>query len=249
MRSAIAFLTPFGRAAGSSVPTALSLSWFPVVGAAQGLMLGLTWWALDDVLSTMALAGLVVVGDLAITGMLHFDGLADSADGLLGPLERQHRLEVMKTPEVGAFGIAAISVILMTRFGAIASLDASPLLLSALWCASRTAMACAIRQMTYARPSGLASAFTGDGAPGWMIGLSGLLASLLMALIGATTIDPSSGMGTPTASALGVIGVGLGAGAVLWLAQRRIGGFTGDVLGAAGVVGETLGLVLATARW
>lgn len=248
MRSAIAFLTPFGSSSSASVPTASTPSWFPVVGALQGLALGLLWWLLDDLMSSPAAAGIVVVGDLVLTGMLHMDGLADSADGLLPPIDKARRLEVMKSPEVGAFGVAAVVGAMMLRFAALVSLEPSPLLLSGLWCASRTSMACAIRSMQYARSSGLASAFVGAGSSAWVIGSFGLLGSILISVIGALAVGAPSGAGTEWASVLGVIGVVGGAWAVLRLAKSRLGGFTGDVLGAAGVVGETVGLLLVTVR-
>ncbi|MBI1843109.1 MAG: adenosylcobinamide-GDP ribazoletransferase [Actinobacteria bacterium] len=246
MRAAIAFLTPFG---GASAPSATALSWFPVVGAGQGLVLGLIWWAGDRVFTALVAATLVVVADLVLTGMLHLDGLADSADGLLPPLDRGRRLEVMATPEVGAFGVGAIVSFLLLRVAALAALAPSPLLLAGLWCASRTAMAAAARLMPYARSSGLASAFVDDGGPGWAIASAGGAVSLGLVSIGAVLVDDPVGGSPIVAGVLGVMGVALGAWAVLQLARRRVGGFTGDVLGAAGVVGETIGLVLATVRW
>lgn len=246
MRAAIAFLTPFG---GASPPSATALSWFPAVGAGQGLALGLIWWAADGVFTAVVAATLVVVADLVLTGMLHLDGLADSADGLLAPLDRERRLEVMATPEVGAFGVVAIVSFLLLRVAALAALAPSPLLVAGLWCASRTAMAAAARLMPYARSAGLASAFVDDGGPGWAIAALGGAVSLGLVSMGAVLVDDPVG-GSPIGSGvLGVTGVALGAWAVLQLARRRLGGFTGDVLGAAGVVGETVGLVLATVRW
>lgn len=246
MRAALAFLTPFG---GASPPSVEALRWFPVVGAGQGLTLGLIWWAADEVSSAFVAGALVVVADLVVTGMLHLDGLADSADGLLAPLDRRRRLEVMATPEVGAFGVGVVASVLLLRFVALASMAPSPLLLGGLWCASRAAMAAGARLMPYARSSGLASAFLGGQGSGWVIASVAGAASLALVSIGAVLLDDPFGPRPIGPGVLGVAGVGLGAWAVLALARRRLGGFTGDVLGAAGVVGETVGLVLATMRW
>lgn len=240
MREALAFLTPFG---GAATPSSKALWWFPVVGAGQGLVLGVIWWTADRVFPALVVGVIVVVSDLVITGMLHLDGLADSADGLLAPLDRQRRLDVMSTPEIGAFGVGVVISVLMMRVAALAALTPSLFLLAGLWCASRTAMAAGVSLIPYARTSGLASAFLDSNKPGWVLVGMGGVGSLVLALIGAVVVD-ADGVGI-----FGVAGVGLGAFAVLQLARRRIGGFTGDVLGAAGVVGETLGLVLATARW
>ena len=80
MRRAVAFLTCLG---GPAVPDARTLSWFPVVGAALGLVVGGAWWGAEQLWPPAVAAALVVALDLALTGLLHLDGLVDSADGLL----------------------------------------------------------------------------------------------------------------------------------------------------------------------
>jgi len=252
MRRAVAFLTPFGTAAP---PVPGALDWFPVVGAAIGLAVGGVWWSASRGWPPLAAAALAVVADVIVTGYLHLDGLADAADGLLPPLPRERRLEVMADPAVGAFGAITLVAVLLLRLGMLASMRATPLVIGALWCGSRTSMAVAARSMRYARPGGLASAFVdhrphgpgeghggappGRSRPGVVVpGLVGLVLVLVMAV---------AGRGLHGLAAAG--GEIVGIGAVLGLAQRRIGGFTGDVLGAAGVVGETVGLVVLAATW
>jgi adenosylcobinamide-GDP ribazoletransferase len=258
MRKAIAFLTPFGAA---STPSPGTLDWFPVVGAVIGLAVGGVWWLSGRAWPPGAAAGVVLVADIVLTGYLHLDGLADTADGLLPPMARPRRLEVMSDPAVGAFGAATLLVVVVVRFGALASTVAAPLVVGALWCGSRTAMAVAARTMDYARPGGLATAFVDP------------------AFVDPSFVDPSSGPSTVPGSggrpagavvpgAIGVVvAVSLAAAgrgwhgvaalggevvaitAVFAFAKRRIGGFTGDVLGAAGVVGETVGLLVLAAKW
>ena len=103
-------------------------------------MLGLLWWAAARAWPPLVAAALVVVADLALTGMLHFDGLVDSADGLLPHLERERRLEVMREPTVGAFGLGVGAAALVLRWAALAVLAPSILLLVGVWAASRSAM-------------------------------------------------------------------------------------------------------------
>jgi adenosylcobinamide-GDP ribazoletransferase len=177
----------------------------------------------------------VVAADLALTGMLHFDGLVDSADGLLPPLERSRRLDVMADPAAGAFGVGVAVVVLLLRWASLAALAPSPVLLSALWCASRLAMAQFARTVPYARPAGLASAFLAPGAR--RLPVAGMLLGAALTALGAGD------------AVAGVAALGIAAAAVMALAVRRVGGFTGDVLGAAGMVGETAGLLAAAARW
>src|SRR5207302_270530 len=156
-RQALGFLTPLG---GAATPTPAALVWFPVVGALLGLVLGVIWWAAERRLGPLAAAALVVTADLALTGALHFDGLLDSADGLLPHLRRERRLAVMADPHVGTFAIAVGASALLLRSAAIAGLGpARPWLLAALWSLARTAMAVTVLTGRYARSYGLASSF------------------------------------------------------------------------------------------
>ena len=236
-RQAVAFLTPLG---GAAAPSPAAFLWFPVVGALLGLALGGLWWAAGDRLGPLAAAALVVTADLGLTGALHFDGLLDSADGLLPHLPGERRLAVMAEPHVGAFAVAAGGSALLLRTVALAAFaGARPLLLAALWCLSRTTMAVTARGLPYARREGLASSFldraAAAGVHPWTVpALGGLLAIGLAALD-----DPRS--------ILAVVVAGLGGLGIVALAERRLGGFTGDTLGAAGVVAETTGLLAAVA--
>ena len=229
---ALAFLTPLG---GTAAPSPAALGWFPVVGAGLGLALGVVWWLADRLLVAPVAAAVVVAVDLLLTGMLHFDGLVDSADGLLPPLERARRLEVMADPATGAFGVGVAVVVLLLRWASLATLAPAPALLGALWCASRLAMAGFARTVPYARGSGLASAFLESGHRG--LPVAGILLGALLAAWGGGE------------AVAGVAALGITAAAVVALSVRRIGGFTGDVLGAAGMVGETAGLLVAAGRW
>lgn len=236
MRGALAFLTPLG---GAAAPDQRTMRWFPVVGLALGAVAGLVWWAAGKAWPGVVAAALAVLADLALTGLLHLDGLADSADGLLPPLPRQRRLEVMATPDVGAFGVGAVVIALVLRVVTLAAVPAHVALLAGLWCGSRSLMVVATGLLPYARvEGGLASAFVPPRNEALAVGAGGIALAVGFAAWGR-------GWG----GAVAVVGLLAGGGAVLWLAARRLGGFTGDVLGAAGMVGETLALVVAAARW
>ena len=237
MRRALAFLTPLG---GAASPSPAALPWFPVVGAALGLVLGGVWWGASELWPPLVAAAVVVAADLALTGMLHLDGLVDAADGLLPPLERPRRLEVMADPRAGAFGVGAAATVLLLRWSALAGLRPRPLLLAGLWCASRSVMATVARTVPYARASGLATAFLPEGGARG----AGLMAAV--SLLGAVVL---AGVASGTGGVAAVVAAVGGSVAVVALARRRLGGFTGDVLGAAGLVGETAGLLVAAARW
>jgi adenosylcobinamide-GDP ribazoletransferase len=189
-------------------------------------------------------AALVVVADLGITGMLHFDGLVDSADGLLPPLAPRRRLEVMADPAIGAFGVAVGATGVLVRWAALAALRPGILLLAGLWCLSRTIMAMVVRTQRYVRgDAGLARPF-GAAESGRhrsrRLPALGLGTALAMALLAGWRVGPGLAAGGAALFA---------AAGVVILARRRIGGYTGDVLGACGVVAETAGLVVAAGRW
>jgi adenosylcobinamide-GDP ribazoletransferase len=234
VRRAFAFLTVFG---GASPPDASTVAWFPVVGAIIGLAVGVIWWLAGQVLTPPVSAAVAVVADLVITGLLHVDGLADASDGLLAPLSRDRRLAAMADPAIGAFGVAAVAAVLLLRFAAFASLVPQILVVGGIWCASRTLMAVAMGRMRYARDEGLASSFRS---------IEARRQSLPVAVLGIAAAAALGALGIGVIGVVAVAGVLAGGVLVLALAQSRLGGFTGDVLGAAGVVGETVGLVVLT---
>lgn len=232
MRAAVAFLTVLP--AGGS-PARSTAAWFPLVGCLVGLVVGGAWRGAGELWGPLLAAAVAVVVDLAITGLLHADGLADSADGLLPHMERARRLEVMRAPDIGAFGVGTLVAVLIMRTAAFGELAPSVGLVVAVWCASRTAMALIPCAMPYAREEGLASAF---------LGRAGLVATYGVALAFGVAVAAEGRRG-----ALAVGAALAAAGVVALVARRRLGGFTGDVLGAAGMVGETVGLVAAAVRW
>jgi adenosylcobinamide-GDP ribazoletransferase len=243
LRAAIAFLTPVPVIDDGRAPGPDSLAWFPTVGALIGLTVGAVWWLAGRAWPAGVAAGLAVLADLVLTGMLHVDGLCDSADGLLPHLDRPRRLEVMAASDIGAFGAAAAVVTLLLRWAALAALHPNPLLVAALWTASRTCMAVTVIGVPYARADesgGLARSLTSPDNHRWLVPVAagGAAAALFIALVWRPLVGPAAVMA----------GVGAAA-AVVWFGWKRLGGFTGDVLGAAGVIGETVGLIVAAARW
>lgn len=197
--------------------------------------MGAVWWGASELWSPVVAATLAIGADLVFTGALHHDGLADSADGLLPHMERQKRLDVMSTPEVGTFAVVVLIMVVLARITALASIEPHPLVLAGVWCLSRTAMVVVMRTMAYARERGLASPLN-DG-PVLAVAAVGLL-------MGGALLVPA---GWPALAAAGAL-VAVSA-AVAGLARRRIGGFTGDVLGAVCVLGETAAVLTLAADW
>jgi adenosylcobinamide-GDP ribazoletransferase len=238
MLGALAFLTIVGRGA---VPSRRSAVWFGPVGLLVGALCGLVRWGAGGWWAAAVAAALTVVADLVLTGLLHVDGLADAADGLLPPIARERRLQAMSSPGVGAFAVGAVGGVLLLRWAAVASTPIAGwrwvALLAGIWCGSRAAMAVIVTAVPYARGSrGLAAVLL--GASPWPV----LVVGVPLAVAGVTM---ARGVGGVVALAAG----SLAAAGVTALAHVRLGGFTGDTAGAAGIVFETVALVVAAARW
>lgn len=227
MLSALGFLTVLG---GASVPDRRTLPWFPLVGAALGGVLAIVWVGASELWPPAVAAVLVVVADLALTGMLHVDGLADSADGLLPHLDRERRLAVMAAPDVGAFALAVVPTVLLARWAALAGEGVEPLTLVGVWAASRTVLAVAPALVPYARKAGLASPFLAGARP-WTAAWLGPAAAVVVLAEGLV-------------GAVAIVAMLAGAALVVGVARRRLGGFTGDVLGATAVLAETIALLV-----
>lgn len=238
MLAALAFLTPLP--VGARRPGPATLVWLPFAGAVIGAVVAGTWVLASEVWPPLLAAVVVVAIDLAITGALHVDGLADTADGILPPLDGpERRRAVMAAPDVGAFGVAAVVAVLLLRAAALAAVgavDPEPLALVALWSLGRGLMSVALVAGPYVG-GGLGSAFLGARLP------AVLAAAVLAPAPFAVLAD------APARTGGSLLVAALVAGAVVVLARRRLDGVTGDVVGAAGLLAETAGLLVLAGSW
>jgi adenosylcobinamide-GDP ribazoletransferase len=208
---------------------------FPLVGAALGGVVGGTAAALGLVVPALLAATLAVALELCLTGALHVDALADSADGLAGR-DREHALEVMRDHSLGTYGASALTLDLLAKTVALAALaeHAEILPVVAAFALARAAPLLLGAALPYARPG------PGTGR---------LLAERLRAR------HAVAGIALAAALAAAAIGPWFGAAALLCLiaitalvgtlARRRLGGVTGDVMGAALELTATLTLAMA----
>ena len=206
---------------------------WPLVGALLGLISG-GFGQLALALSLPAGIGAALALALLIllTGALHEDGLADSADGLWGGWSREQRLEIMKDSHIGTYGVLALLMVMLLRWQALAVLAANGWLLGAMILAgavSRAAMALVMRALPNARGRGL-SQDVGRPPAG------AVRAALLIAFAIAILLGGWGGL-------LAVLLAGIGALSLAMLALERIGGQTGDILGAVQQICETLALI------
>jgi adenosylcobinamide-GDP ribazoletransferase len=181
---------------------------------------------------------LAMLAGLALTGALHEDGLADTADGFFGGHDREGRLAIMSDSRHGTFGVLAIVLSVLLRAAALAQIGEVVLVglaLIAAHAASRAALPLAMRTLAPARAEGLGVT---AGRPPLPLAVAALVIGLTIAL---AALGPERGAMTIVLAGLMLFGLGV-------VAQRRIGGYTGDVLGAFQQIGEIVMLLTAAAR-
>jgi len=231
---ALTFLTKLPwpwRGPADEAALARSMFWFPWVGALLGLIFWGAWAGLHRVLPTPAAAALLLTLTVWVTGGLHLDGLADTADGLGGGHTPEAALSIMKDSRVGAFGVISLILGLVLKFSLFLSLatqtrGAEALLLFPI--ISRWSMVLLAYLSPYARAEGgLGQAMTLGVSPRVLMGASLSAGGLSLLILGAPGL------------VLCVI-----AAALVWLGrlyfQRRLGGITGDILGATNEVVEIM---------
>ncbi|HEX2449325.1 MAG TPA: adenosylcobinamide-GDP ribazoletransferase [Methyloceanibacter sp.] len=242
LRTGLAFLTrlPLVHPVSATGADVAQASWsFPVAGAVVGGIGALVYWLADGLnLDPILSAILAVAATLVVTGALHEDGLADTADGFGASASRERKLDIMRDSEIGTYGASALILSFMLRVGAVVSLADPGLAAAALIAAhagARATLPVFMRIVPNARQDGL-SAIAGEPPQrsALMALLLGLLALLLCLGLGATFI----------AALLLACAIGL----MAWLCVTQIGGQTGDVLGTLEQVSEML-ILLVAAAW
>lgn len=234
--AALTFLTrvPLGRWASVEAGDVARGAWlFPVVGGIVGGAAGLLADVAAGWLPSLAAGALAVGAAALLTGALHLDALADTADAL-GARSREHALEIMRDHTIGAFGATALIVVCVldaALLGTLAETDDAALVGLAAGAIARAAMLPVAFALPYAR--------SGDGQGRLLAGVGGV--TVVLGLVIALALALPAG-------AAGLWGAGAALIAALVLgpvARSRFGGFTGDVLGATAKLAETAALVAA----
>jgi adenosylcobinamide-GDP ribazoletransferase len=218
-----------------SVPRMLPLAGL-ILALPAGLVL-IAGWSLG--LGPFLAATLAVVAGILATGALHEDGLADVADGFGGGATRERRLEIMRDSRIGTYGGVALVLILALRVGALATLldrigagAALALVLAAIL--SRTAALAPLVLLAPARRDGAAAA-VGSPKPGALAFAAG--AGLGLALLAwALGLPGAAIVLMPTLAVVMAL-------ALTALGQRKIGGHTGDLVGACQQCAEIAALL------
>jgi adenosylcobinamide-GDP ribazoletransferase len=229
---------PLGSPAQVESPDLVRAGWaFPVAGALVGAAGALAFFVASELgLPPQIAAALALVATLFVTGGLHEDGLADTADGLGGGWDREQKLEIMHDSRLGTYGACALVMSLLLRWAALASMnnpEPAAVALIAAHVAARAALPAFMHVIPPARADGLSV----------RVGQPALQSAALAAVIGTLALAP---LGLQ-AMLIGIV-LNTAAGTMMaWLCLRQIGGQTGDVLGALEQVIETLILLTAVA--
>ena len=237
-RTAVGLLTrlPVLPRAGGNAEGGLAgaVGYFPLVGLLVAAVGVGTWAILEPVLGPLVAALASVLATVVVTGALHEDGLADVADGFWGGSAPDRRLEIMRDSRIGTFGVLAVTGDVLLRAALLAPLDLAGVVrvLVAGHVIGRAAPLVLAAWLPPARAEGLGARI---GKP--------RRGSVVLATVTVVTAAVAAAGGW---GAVPLVAAGIAVAAVGWIARRRIGGHTGDVLGA-GVLVANLAVAAAVA--
>lgn len=216
-----------------------SLLYYPLVG----LIIGALLTAIAFLFQSMPgapLAAVILIAWVLVTGALHLDGLADSADAWLGGQgDTARTLDIMKDPRCGPAGVTALVLILLLKFSAIEALllEGEWVLLMVAPLLGRAVLPLLFLTTPYVRPSGLGSAMSENIPAGWLLMVITAISLLLAFSITFLMADATVKAVIPVITSLFVFYI------VRWLMLKRIAGMTGDTAGALTEICEAAVLV------
>jgi adenosylcobinamide-GDP ribazoletransferase len=236
IRLAASFLTiiPVGGNSATAAEVAGSFGWFPMIGFILGGLLAGADYVLAFFVANAVRSILLVLALTAITGAIHIDGLADTADALGAGRDRVKALGILRDSRIGTFGAAAVFFVLALKVASLAAASHSRQI--ALYLApgiARWAMVAVPYKLAYLREGGAGSALLGDQA-----GRNLRVASIVTLL----ALLPAGFMLVIRGAVVAMI--------LVWMVRvfyaRWLGGVTGDLIGAAGEIVEAAVLVALT---
>ena len=255
LRLAVSLLTvmPAGREpAGPAGPArrtaAAAMAWAPAVGLLLGAIAAVVLAAADRLLGSPLVAATLSIAALALlTRAMHLDGLADLADGLGSGKPRAAALEVMRRSDIGPFGVVTLVLTVLAQVGGLAAAEQhghGPAAVVTAAVTGRLAITWGCRRgVPAARPGGLGAMVAGT----LPLPVPAVLTAAVLGLaaLAAWQVPGRTGSWLLPAAAAGGLAAGL---ALCWHARRRLGGITGDVLGALAEVSAAACLVVAAAH-
>ncbi len=241
LRQALLFLTvlPLTAPAGSTQQLGRSLAYFPLIGLGLGLLLAGANYLLGIFFPPSVCALLVLLLLIYATGALHLDGVADTADGMYGIRDRASRLRIMKDSRVGAMGVVALCCLLLLK---VVTLSAIPVVaqwqvLIALPVVGRWMMVALAVLAPYARSEGGTGSVFVEG-----VGRRELFIATLILAVVLLVFFQLWGLTLLAGLILAVI-------ALERYFKQRLGGVTGDILGAVCEWSEAFFLIICSAAY
>ena len=239
-RAALAFLTriPVGGAAPLDARRlSRAAGWFPVVGLVVGGVLGGTRLLTELALPPEAATVLALAAAVAVTGALHEDGLADTADGLGAHVPRQRRLEILRDSRIGTFGAAALILVVLLSWTLLAPLSGEEVL--------RAALCAHVLGRWSILPQSLLPTARADGSPATFMHVRpiGLAAGSVVAIAVALL---AGGPGPGALAVAVAVAITLVSGGLM---IRALGGVTGDTFGAVTKLVEVAVYGALVAAW
>lgn len=241
---AIQFLTrlpiPLGNAY-SAERMATSVRYYPLVGALIGALCAAILLLSTFVFNTLIAVLFSVASGLLLTGAFHEDGLADTFDGIGGGQNKAKALEIMRDSRLGTYGSAALILVLALKVAALASLPVGAIAFALIagHALSRCSAVIVIATSRYVRDEGTGKPVS-EG-----ISLRGLIFAMVTAAIAATPLMTET---APTGFGVGILGLVVAHFAIRLFFERKLGGYTGDTLGAVQQISE-IGFYLGIAAW
>jgi adenosylcobinamide-GDP ribazoletransferase len=229
-----------------------SARYFPLVGVLVGMVNVVVWWLAARVFTPAVSVGVMLAMSLLVTGAFHEDGFADACDGFGGGYTRERVLDIMKDSRIGAYGAIGIVMMLGLKWSTLTAMPAAclPLLVVSAHMVSRWCATALIWRLPYVRVEADAKA-----KPDWL--LSGALGAVAVCAFALCAVVALGGpLAVHDALAAGALALRACAAAVLTAAvitllagayiRQRIGGYTGDCLGAVQQLSE-LGFLMTGA--
>lgn len=241
LRAAVAFLTrvpvPMPASRHEHVDLSAAVPWYPVVGALVGVVVGGAAAGLLHLVPPLVAAAVAVVVGVVVTGAFHEDGLADVMDAFVGGWTRADRMRILKDPLHGSYGVAALCASIVIRVSCIAAFGVSPAVAFACVVAAHTLGRCGAVALMVVAPTATVDGLGARAARSLPVARAwaGVAAGVAVAIV-------ATGWWAGPFVVAAVVGTAvIGA----W-STNKIGGVTGDVLGAAEQVTECIVLVVAT---
>jgi adenosylcobinamide-GDP ribazoletransferase len=213
-------------------------AWFPVAGLVIAIVPAGIWLLGSTFLPAGVAAGLSLGAGIWLTGCLHEDGLADTADGLGSPRAKEKALEIMRDSRTGVYGAAALILSVLLRWSALVAMApiAGALALLISHSTGRAAIALALANSSYARTEGAGSLVS-----------QGITQGRLGRAIGGALL-----IGGVLGGWAGLFAAVVGLVVAVYVMQRvdkRLGGYTGDTLGAMEQFAEIATIIVLAAYW